>query len=90
MKRAEYDSIIKKMSNPDTLNEGLIELEDKLNKDQEEFDKISKSNEELKLTNSKLYLRISNVVKDKPTEEDLQKKEDEELESKFLAMFKEG
>lgn len=88
MKKAEYDAIIKKLSNPDLLSEGLVELSNKLDEDEKDFDRINESINSLRDVNSRLALSITNKVDNTPTEEDIEAKENEALEAEFLNMFK--
>ena len=88
MKKSDYNDIITKISNPDTMAEGIIDLTNKLEADEKDFERISKSINDLRDTNSKLALKITNVVQDPgPTPEELAKQEEEALEQEFLNQF---
>lgn len=83
MRANDYDTIIKQISNPDTMSEGLVQLSDKLKNDELEYNKIIESNNNLRDTNSKLALRITNGVEPKapePTNEEI-------FDSLFLSKF---
>lgn len=62
MKRTVYDEIIEKISNPDTLAEGLVDLDNQLKLDEADYNKITESNNSLRDVNSKLALRITTPV----------------------------
>lgn len=87
MKKSDYNDIITKISNPDTMAEGIVDLTNKLEADEKDFERISKSINDLRDTNSKLALKITNVVQDTPSEEDLAKQEADALEQEFLNQF---
>ena len=87
MKKSDYNDIITKISNPDTMAEGIVDLTNKLEADEKDFERISKSINDLRDTNSKLALKITNVVQDTPTPEDLAKQEADALEQEFLNQF---
>lgn len=65
MKASNYESVLQKISNPDTLADGLVELNDMLKTDETEFNKLVESNNSLRDTNSKLALRITTPVETK-------------------------
>lgn len=62
MKVSDYADIISKLSNPDTSAEGLVELNDRLKIDEEEYTKITESVNTLRDTNSKLALRVTENI----------------------------
>lgn len=70
MKMEDYESIITKLSNPDTNAEGLLDLNERLKADVEEYDKDQKSITELRDSNQKLYLRATERVQGSPPPED--------------------
>ena len=88
MKKTDYDGIIAMLGNPDTVGEGLINLSNQLEKDESDFNRLNDSVNTLRDTNSKLALKITNIVDDKPSEEDLKAQRDKALEDEFLNMFK--
>lgn len=74
MIKSDYDGIIKQLSNPDTMSEALIQLSEKLKTDEVEFNRLIESNNNLRDTNSRLALRLTNnvePVKPEPTNEEI-------------------
>lgn len=74
MKADDYNTIIRTISNPDTMSDGLVQLSEKLKSDELEFNKLTESNNNLRDTNSKLALRITNNVepeKHEPTNDEI-------------------
>lgn len=87
MKKSDYNDIITKISNPDTMAEGIVDLTNKLEADEKDFNRITDSINKLRDTNSQLALKITNVVQDVPSEEDIAKQEADALEKEFLSQF---
>lgn len=87
MKKSDYNDIIKKISNPDTMAEGIVELTNKLEADESDFTRMQDSVNKLRDVNSQLALKVTNVVQDVPNPEDEAKKEAENLETEFLSQF---
>ena len=84
MKADDYNNIIKQISDPDTMSEGLVQLSEKLKTDEMDFNRLVESNNNLRDTNSKLALRITNGVESKkpePTNEEI-------FDNLFLSKFK--
>lgn len=84
MKADDYNNIIKQISDPDTMSEGLVQLSEKLKTDEMDFNRLVESNNNLRDTNSKLALRITNGVEPKkpePTNEEI-------FDKLFLSKFK--
>lgn len=79
MKKSEYDTIIAKITNPDTQAEGLLELNDKLTADENEFAENAKSIADLRDSNQKLFLRATAT----PDQQDNQEEEQEDTLAKF-------
>lgn len=74
MQFKNYEGIIGKLSNPDLMADGLTELSEQLKKDEADYNSIVTSNNNLRDTNSKLALRITNVIdppKPEPTREEV-------------------
>lgn len=88
MKKTDYDNIIEMLGNPDTVGEGLISLSNQLEKDESDFNRLSDSVNTLRDTNSKLALKITNIVDDTPSEEEILAEKNKQLEEEFLNMFK--
>lgn len=63
MKKDNYTAIIEKLSNPDTFADALIDLSSQLDNDCNEYNKLVESNNNLRDTNSKLALRVTETVK---------------------------
>lgn len=84
MNASEYEAIIQKISNPDTLAEGLVELNDKLKNDEDTYNRLVESNNSLRDTNSKLALRITT-----PIEVNKEPEVKEETYEEFLSRLKE-
>lgn len=84
MNTSEYEAIIQKISNPDTLAEGLVELNDKLKNDEDTYNRLVESNNNLRDTNSKLALRITTPIEVKEEPE-----VKEETYEEFLSRLKE-
>lgn len=59
-----YNDVIAKLGNPDTIAEGLVDLNSQLQKDIDEYKAIKSSNDSLRDTNSRLALRITKGVSD--------------------------
>jgi len=87
MKKSDYNDIIKKISNPDTMAEGIVELTNKLEADESDFTRMQDSVNKLRDVNSQLALKVTNVVQDVPNPEDVAKQEAENLETEFLSQF---
>ena len=87
MKKSDYNDIIKKISNPDTMAEGIVELTNKLEADENDFTRMQDSVNKLRDVNSQLALKVTNVVQDVPNPEDVAKQEAENLETEFLSQF---
>lgn len=87
MKKSDYNDIITKISNPDTMAEGIIDLTNKLEADENEFARLQTSVNDLRDVNSKLALKVTNVVQDTPSPEDLAKQEADALRNEFLSQF---
>ena len=87
MKKSDYNDIIKKISNPDTMAEGIVDLTNKLEADESDFTRMQDSVNKLRDVNSQLALKVTNVVQDVPNPEDVAKKEAEDLETEFLSQF---
>ena len=83
MKLDAYESIIKQVSNPDTLAEGLVNLREKLKTDEANYKSLVNSNNTLRDTNAKLALRITNDVSIK-NEPELSR---EEKSAEFMKKF---
>lgn len=88
MKKTDYDGIIAMLGNPDTVGDGLISLSNQLEKDESDFNRLNDSVNTLRDTNSKLALKITNIVDDTPSEEEILAEKNKQLEDEFLAMFK--
>lgn len=74
MKVDDYKDIITSISNPDTMSEGLIMLNEQLKNDEMSFNKLMDSNNNLRDTNARLALRITSGVEVKevePTNEEI-------------------
>ena len=84
MNASEYEAIIQKISNPDTLAEGLVELNDKLKNDEDTYNRLVESNNNLRDTNSKLALGITTPIEVKEEPE-----VKEETYEEFLSRLKE-
>lgn len=76
MKLEDYSGIIEKLSNPDTNAEGLLDLNERLTADVEEYDKNQKSIAELRDSNQKLYLRATAGVPSSPPPTDSEDEKD--------------
>lgn len=87
MKVAEYNDVITMLGNPDTVSEGLIQLSEKLKTDELEYNKIVDSNNNLRDTNSKLALRITNTI---PPEKHVEPTNEEIFDNLFASKFKEA
>ena len=83
MKLDDYESIIKQVSNPDTLAEGLVNLREQLKTDEVNYNNLVTSNNTLRDTNAKLALRITNDVSIK-NEPELSR---EEKSAEFMKKF---
>lgn len=83
MKLDAYESIIKQVSNPDTLAEGLVNLREQLKTDEANYNNLLNSNNTLRDTNAKLALRITNDVSIK-NEPELSR---EEKSAEFMKKF---
>lgn len=90
MKKSDYNEIIKKLSNPDTVAEGIVELSNQLDVDEKSYDSLIESNNKLRDANSQFVLKLTNVVqKDAtPDPETIAKQEAQALEDEFLSQFK--
>ena len=66
MKKSDYNDIIKKISNPDTMAEGIVELTNRLEADESDFTRMQDSVNKLRDVNSQLALKVTNVVQDVP------------------------
>ena len=88
MKKTDYDNIIAMLGNPDTVGEGLISLSNQLEKDESDFNRLNDSVNTLRDTNSKLALKITNIVDNTPSEEEILAEKNRQLEEEFLKMFK--
>lgn len=64
MKKADYSNIIKMISNPDTLAEGLVELDSLLDRHEQEYTDMNNSVNTLRDTNARLALRITSPVQE--------------------------
>lgn len=84
MRADDYSNIIKQISDPDTMSEGLVQLSEKLKTDEMDYNRLVESNNNLRDTNSKLALRITNGVEPKKPEPT----NDEIFEDLFLSKFK--
>ncbi|MBD5522498.1 MAG: hypothetical protein HDR03_14965 [Lachnospiraceae bacterium] len=69
MTKSAYDSIVSDLANPDKFSEALVRLNDQLTKDEADFitiqadkDKLTNSVNDLRDTNAKLALRITQPV----------------------------
>lgn len=85
MKASDYEAIVQKISDPDTLAEGIVELNEKLKIDELEFNKNTESIANLRDINSKLALRITEPVKVEP-----EQVEPEETYDDFLTKLRES
>lgn len=89
MKKSDYNEIIKKLSNPDTVAEGIVELSNQLDVDEKSYDSLIESNNKLRDANSQFVLKLTNVVQkdDVPDPETIAKQEAQALEDEFLSQF---
>ena len=62
MKKEAYDEIVKTISNPDTLAEGIVKLREQIDADVADYNALLNSRDTLRDTNAKLALRITNDV----------------------------
>lgn len=83
MKKESYDEIVKTISNPDTLAEGIVKLREQIDADVADYNALLNSRDTLRDTNAKLALRITNDVSIK-SEPQLSK---EEKTQKFIDKF---
>lgn len=92
MKRSDYNEIIKKLSDPNTVADAIVELSNQLDIDEKSYNNLVESNNKLRDANSQFVLKLTNVVQKKevPDPETIAKQEAEALEEEFLAQFKEG
>ena len=90
MKKSDYNEIIKKLSNPDTVAEGIVELSNQLDVDETSYESLIESNNKLRDANSQFVLKLTNVVQkdDTPDPETIAKQEAQALEDEFLSQFK--
>ena len=83
MKKEAYDEIVKTISNPDTLAEGIVKLREQIDLDVADYNALLNSRDTLRDTNAKLALRITNDVSIK-SEPQLSR---EEKTQKFINQF---
>lgn len=88
MKMEDYKGIIEKIGNPDTIAEGLVDLNSQLQKDFDDYKAVKASNDTLRDTNSKLALRITETVK--TDDKDLQEQEQEDVYDTFMNQLTEN
>ena len=88
MRAEDYNNIITKLSNPDSFAEGLTDLSEKLRNDEVDYNKLVDSNNNLRDTNSRLALKITNVVDTSKDDIDPEIQRNTELENEFNSMFK--
>lgn len=62
MKKSDYQNIIKMVSNPDTLAEGLVELDSLLDRHEKEYTDLNNSVNTLRDANARLALKITNPI----------------------------
>ena len=89
MKRSDYNEIIKKLSDPNTVADAIIELSNQLDVDEKSYNNLVESNNKLRDTNMQYVLKLTSVVKkdDAPDPETIAKQEAEALEAEFLSQF---
>jgi hypothetical protein len=90
MKKSDYNEIIKKLSNPDTVADAIVELSNQLDVDEKSYNNLVESNNKLRDANSQFVLKLTNVVQkdDVPDPETIAKQEAQALEDEFLGQFK--
>lgn len=90
MKKSDYNEIIKKLSNPDTVADAIVELSNQLDVDEKSYNNLIESNNKLRDANSQFVLKLTNVVQkdDVPDPETIAKQEAQALEDEFLGQFK--
>lgn len=90
MQKSDYNEIIKKLSDPNTVADAIIELSNQLDIDEKSYNNLVESNNKLRDVNSQYVLKLTNVVKkeEAPDPETIAKQEAEALEAEFLAQFK--
>ena len=79
-----YDAIITTLSNPDTFAEGLVQLNEQLKTDATNYTNLVNSNNNLRDTNARLALRVTNTVVPEKTEET----PDQTFDRLFTSRFK--
>lgn len=90
MKKSDYNEIIKKLSDPNTVADAIIELSNKLDVDEKSYNNLIDANNKLRDANSQFVLKLTNVVQkeDVPDPETIAKQEAQALEDEFLGQFK--
>lgn len=90
MKKSDYNEIIKKLSDPNTVADAIIELSNQLDVDEKSYNNLVESNNKLRDANSQFVLKLTNVVQkeDVPDPETIAKQEAQALEDEFLGQFK--
>lgn len=97
MKKSEYESIIKDLSNPDKVAEAILSLSDKLTQDESEYNTLIDSNNTLKTsndtlrdTNAKLALRVTSTVENLKENNEQERDYYKELEQDILEGLENG
>ena len=87
MKKSDYDPIITLLSNPDTVVDGIVQLNDKLTADEAAYDALVTSNNSLRDVNAKYALRV--MSSEKPAEPPAPKTDEQIFDELFTSKFKE-
>ena len=78
MLKSDYDEIIKKITDADTIADGVMELTEQLRKDEAEYKELVASNDNLRKANGNMLMRLTDIadrdakdaVKPEPTPEE--------------------
>lgn len=85
MKKEAYDEIVKTISNPDTLAEGIVKLREQIDTDVADYNALLNSRDTLRDTNAKLALRITNDVSIKSEPQLSKEEKTQQFMNKFYA-----
>lgn len=81
MQKSNYDEIIKKISDSNTVADGVMELVEQLRKDEAEYKELVASNDNLRKANGNMLMRLTDIadrdakeaVKPEPTPDEARK-----------------
>lgn len=88
MKASTYNDIIRLISDPDTMTDGISKLQAQLEVDEEAYNNILQRNNNLLKENNKLVLKNTNLVSTEKSPEEVEADYNKQLENDFLSMFK--